>query len=52
MDDLELTLRTSINHVDGGGVSQMTILLNKPYFVKVTMKEFKNTLKFDYVVYG
>ena len=32
----------------GWGVSQMTILLHKPYLVKVS----KNTQKFDHVVYG
>ena len=35
-----------------GGVGQRTILLHKPYLVKVTTKGVKNTQKFDHVVYG
>ena len=46
-----------INYVDssGGGVSQMTILLHKPYLVKVSTKgagRGKNTQNFDHMVYG
>ena len=36
----------------GRGVSQMTILLHKPYLVKVTMKGVKNIQKIDHGVYG
>ena len=49
---------TFINHMDSwreGEASQMTILLHKPYLVKVSTKGggvVKNTQKFDHVVYG
>ena len=39
----------------GRGISEMTVILRKPYLVKVTKKlgeVVKNTQKFDYVVYG
>ena len=56
-NSFKIALGTSINHMDsweGRGVSQMTILLHKPYLVKVTTKGkgVQNTQKIDHVVYG
>ena len=53
--DMGITKRgLPINANRGGGVSQITFLLHKPYLVKVTTKGegVKNTQKFDHVVYG
>ena len=55
---MEWYMEASISHMDswGGGGSQITILLHKPYLVYISEYyeggEVKIAQKFDHVVYG